>query len=153
MPKQRILFSAGQEFSAGPSQIASTFRHSEVCYHRQLPEACWFNVIFFVNRHLVSYLMEKLLINWSGKRTSDLLSFPFRYGDITPLSVPGKFLVMIMIIISLAFVGYACAPVFSWSAGIIAIGFVLAKWFRLKGRRDEEIDIRRQLAIQSESRS
>jgi hypothetical protein len=27
------------------------------------------------------------------------------YGDITPLSIPGKFLVMIMVIISLAFVG------------------------------------------------
>jgi hypothetical protein len=29
-----------------------------------------------------------------------------RYGDITPISIPGKFLVMVMIIISLAFVGF-----------------------------------------------
>jgi hypothetical protein len=33
-----------------------------------------------------------------------------RYGDITPLSVPGKFLVMIMIVISLAFVGLPAHP-------------------------------------------
>jgi hypothetical protein len=33
-----------------------------------------------------------------------------RYGDITPLSIPGKFLVMAMIIISLAFIRLAHPP-------------------------------------------
>ena len=44
---------------------------------------------------------------WGGDRGRGL-GLLGRYGDITPLSVPGKFLVMVMIIISLAFVG--CAP-------------------------------------------